>query len=438
MKKYFAILISTFLCTVVQAQSWPSELDSVMLLLEKEEIFYGQILISENGDIKYSKAFGKNSEGSEFTTQSSMNIQSVAKWITALSILKLHEDGKLDLDDSLVKFFPTLNYPGVKVKHLLNHSSGMPKFFEVVYKNWPHDQFLTLDAMVDLIEQQKLPALSEPGTEELYNQTAYMLLTEVVEQASSQNFTDYVRRNIIEPAGMKNTFFNVEKPEFHEGTGKANIDNLFAEMLGDGNMRSTAFDLFQLDQAIRSGKILENELIELGYVPANLISREGKFGYGGSLIEKEVGKRQYQHMGQGSKSNAVVTRYLDSGDLLIILHDQTVQYAYQVYMTVKNLWEGKAYEIPKKRIVFTLSKNLINKYIGDYGENGFMHITTEDGKLFIQPDGNPSKIEIIPSSETTFYFEDQSIDWEIYLDKDGNVIGFGPAGQKNHMMIRQK
>jgi hypothetical protein len=367
-----------------------------------------------------------------------MNIQSVAKWITALAILKLYEDGKLDLDNSLEKFFPTLQYPGVKVKHILNHSSGMPKFFEVVYNHWPHDQFLTLDAMVELIEQQNLPALSEPGTEELYNQTAYMLLPKVVEQASGQNFTDYVRKNIFEPAGMKNTYFKNEKQEFHEGTGKANIDNLFAEMLGDGNMQSTAIDLFKLDQAIRSGKILKNELMELGYEPTNLISSEGKYGYGGSLIEKEVGQRQYQHMGQGSKSNAVVTRYLDSGDLLIILHDQSVQYAYQVYMTVKNLWEEKAYEIPKKRIVFTLSRNLINKYIGNYGENGFMHITTEDGKLFIQPDGNPSKIEIIPSSETTFYFEDQSIDWEIYLDKDGNVIGFGPAGQRNHMMIRQK
>ena len=67
-----------------------------------------------------------------------------------------------------------------------------------------------------------------------------------------------------------------------------------------------------------------------------------------------------------------------------------------------------------------------------------MHVTTENGKLFIQPDGNPSKIEIIPSSETTFYFIDQSIDWEIYLDKEGTVIGFGPAGQPDHMMLRQK
>lgn len=431
-------MIFTFLCTIVQAQTWPYELDSVMSVLEKEEIFHGQVLISENGELKFSKAYGKNREGLKFTTQTSIDIQSVAKWFTSLAILKLYEDGKLSLDDPLEKYYPTINYPGVKIKHLLNHTSGMPKFFEAVYSHWPQDKFLTPVAMVELIEKLNLPPLSEPGVEELYNQTAYMLLPKVIEQVSGQNFTDYVRKYIIEPAGLENTNFNVEKPEFLENIGKANIDNLFARMLGDGNMQSTANDLFKLDQAIRSEKIFMKDNIELGYVPANLTSGESKFGYGGSLIEKEAGKRQFQHMGQGTTSNAVVTRYIDSGDILIILHDQSVEHAYHVYMTVKNIWEGKPYEIPEKRIVFTLSEELMNKYIGDYGENGFMHITTENGKLFIQPDGNPSKIEIIPSSETTFYFKDQSIDWEIYLDVDGNVIGFGPEGQPEHMMLRQK
>jgi len=168
-----------------------------------------------------------------------------------------------------------------------------------------------------------------------------------------------------------------------------------------------------------------------------LNGQRGRYGFGCSVISDEVGNRTIQHIGQGESVNAVFTRYIDSHQSIIILHAQSVKYARSVYLAIENIWEGKPFQIPQKKQVNPIDHALITKYVGDYGENGFMHLTTSDGKLFIQPDGNPSKVEIIPSSDTTFYFDHQAVEWQIYLDSNGSVIGFGPLGQERHMMVRQ-
>ena len=438
--RYFIITFCLGVLSIcASAQSQFKTLDSVLIQLSKDQLFHGQVLIAEQGKVKFSKAYGLSTEGKAINSETPIDIQSVAKGITALSVLQLHEKGKLSIEDPLSKYFPSLNYPGVQLKYMLNHTSGLPMFFELVFDKWPHDQFLTIAAMVDLAAQHKPQMQSEPREFEQYNQTAYMLLASVVEKASGQSFTQYVRENIFEPAGMTHTYFNIERPDFREELGAANIDNQFALMLGDGNIQSTAEDLFRLNQAIYSGKLISERVMEQSYVPAVLGNgKMGRYGYGGSMIEMEEGKRQFQHIGQGTTSNAVFSKFIDTNDVLIVLHDQSVQYAQPVYMAVLNIWKDQPYELPKKRVVHQLSAELIQKYVGDYGDNGFMHITTENGKVFIQPDGNPSRVEIIPSSDTTFYFEDQDMNWEIYLDEQGNVIGFGPMGEPNFMMKRWK
>jgi CubicO group peptidase (beta-lactamase class C family) len=439
MKYFFTFILLSLSITGLSAQENFNRLDSVLTLLAKEEMFHGQVLVAEQGEVKFSQAYGKRLSGQPITGNTPIDIQSVAKGITAISILQLHEAGKLNINDPLSQYFPSLAfYKGVQVRHILNHTSGLPRFFEVVFSNWPQDQFLSTAEMVELVADLQPDAQSKPGEYEAYNQTAYMLLAEIVEQVAGQSFTAYVRQHIFKPAGMTHTFFNIAQPGFKTGLGQANLDNLFALMVGDGGIQSTADDLFSLDRAISNGTIISPKVMTQAYQPARLGNgTEGRYGYGGSLVEKEAGKRQFQHIGQGTTSNAVFTRFIDTGDVLIVLHEQSVQYAQPVYVAVKNIWEEKAFSMPQKRIVHQLTPEQIHLYVGDYGDNGFMHLTTENGKLYIQPDGNPSRIEIIPSSDTTFYFEDQDMNWQIYLDDAGQVIGFGPAGEP-HIMKRWK
>lgn len=440
MKRQLILFAMCFLSLNAMAQEKMKTLDSALLILEEQELFHGQVLISEAGEIQFLKSYGQTSEGDRYSADTPINIQSVAKGITALSVLILHERGQLNINDLLAEHLPELDfYQGVRIKHLLNHTSGLPRFFELVFSEWPQDKFLTIDGMLELIQEHQPSAAAAPGTYESYNQTAYMLLAEVVERVSKQEFTVFVEDNIFKPAKMNSTFFNVSQTNYQESLGESDIDKMFLLMVGDGGIQSTAEDLYRFNEAIASGQLITPIVMNMSYRPAKLSSgEEGRYGYGGSLIEKEIGKRAFQHLGQGTVSNAVFTRYIDENHTLIVLHDQSVQYASDVYILINNIWQGEKFELPQKRVVYQLSDEQINKYVGDYGDNGFMHLTAQDGKLFIQPDGNPSPVEIIPSSATTFYFEDQDMEWEIYLNDAGEVIGFGPLGQRDFMMKRWK
>lgn len=438
MKNILSLILLIATQLGLNAQQNFKTLDSELTKLAEQEMFHGQVLIAESGKVKFSKAYGKTRNNAPILNDTPIDIQSVSKSITALSILQLHENGKLNINDPLSKYFPSLAfYEGIRLRHLMNHTSGMPRFFSIVFEQWPNDKFLSTQEMVELVAERKPGIQARPGEFEAYNQTAYMLLAEIVEQVSGERFTAYVRKNIFEPAGMTQTYFNIEKPNFKSELGEANLDNLFARMVGDGGIQSTAEDLFRLDRAISQGILISPTVMNQSYIPQTLADgNEGRYGYGGSLVVKQVGEREFQHIGQGTNSNAVFTRFIDSQHTLIVLHDQSVQYAFPVYQMVKNIWKGEAYELPQKRVVHKIAPEIIAKYVGDYGDNGFMHITSENGKIYIQPDGNPSRVEIIPSSDTTFYFEDQDMNWEIYLDNDGKVVGFGPLGQKEFMMKR--
>ncbi len=424
--------------SVLKSQENLKKLDIELTKLAKEELFQGQVLIAEAGKVKFSKSYGVNEDGSSILINTPIDIQSVAKAITAISILKLHETGELNVNDYLVQHIPSLGfYDGVTIKHILTHTSGLPRFFEVVFSHWPHHQFLKMEDLINLVVKHQPNLQAAPGQYESYNQTAYMLLAEVVERVTEQPFTQYVRENIFEPAGMTQTHFLVENQDYISELGEANLDNLFSLIVGDGGIESTAEDMFLLDKAINNGTLMAPNVMNLAYIPLDLAEgREGRFGFGGSLVEKEMGKRVFQHIGQGPASNAVFTRYIDTHDVLIVVHKESVQYASKVYQAIESIWKNKPYELPRKRRFHVLTPQQIAQYIGDYGDNGFMHITTEGGKLYIQPDGNPSKVLIVPSSDTTFYFEDQDVKWEIYLNDAGKVIGFGPQGEPDHMMKR--
>ena len=437
MKYLLTLSLAIALFFNAQAQQNLRTLDSVLTFLSSEQMFHGQVLIAENGKTIFSKAYGRKSNGEAYLTTTPIHIQSVAKGITAISILQLNAEGKLSLLDPIALYHPSIPYKGVNLRHILNHTSGMPRFFELIFKEWPHNRFLTVNDMVHLVAQYRPDPQGAPGAHENYNQTAYLLLPGVVEKVAGQEFSHYVKQHILEPSGMENTHFVTDVPGYKERIGAAHLDNLFAFMLGEGNMVSTAEDLFKFDRALAQEKILEAAIQELAYTPMVLASGEkGRYGFGGSLVGDKPGNRVFQHLGQGVESHVIFSRYIDTDDVLIVVHDRSVEYAVPVYKAIRNIWKKRPFELPQPRVEYKLSTNLINKYVGDYGGNGFMHITTEGGKLFIQPDGNPGKMEIVPSSDTTFYFRDQAVDWQIYLNEQGEVIGFGPLGQKEFMMKR--
>ncbi len=179
----------------------------------------------ENGQIIYSKGFGLRNRayGLAATPNTLYAIGSVTKSFTALSIMQLFNEGKLSLEDPVSKYAPlelkSMGEP-VKIWHLLTHSSGIPAlaYAEAIirYATGAGGKWIpmaTYDELFAFMQEAEKWALTKPGERWFYLNEGYLLLGYIIEKVSGVNYQKYVENNILEPLGMKRTFFGREKLE---------------------------------------------------------------------------------------------------------------------------------------------------------------------------------------------------------------------------------
>ena len=183
------------------------------------------VAVFENGQIIYSKGFGLRNKayGLAATPNTLYAIGSVTKSFTALSIMQLFNEGKLSLDDPVSKYAPlelkSMGEP-VKIWHLLTHSSGIPAlaYAEAMirYATGAGGKWIpmaTYDELFAFMQEAEKWALTKPGERWFYLNEGYLLLGYIIEKVSGVNYQKYVENNILEPLGMKRTFFGREKLE---------------------------------------------------------------------------------------------------------------------------------------------------------------------------------------------------------------------------------
>lgn len=138
------------------------------------------------------------------------DLASISKQFTAVAVLQLCEQGKINLSDPITKFFPNLPYSGVTIKHLLTHTSGIPEYFKFKYTVYDSSAFIENDQLIKVLEKQKYAKTFPTGTKFEYVNTNYAILAALVAQVSGMTFEEYVHENVFKPAGMKNTYFFTE------------------------------------------------------------------------------------------------------------------------------------------------------------------------------------------------------------------------------------
>ena len=105
-------------------------IDEWLWELHNEDKFNGAVLVAKEGEILFDKTYGYTDveRKTRLTNQSSFNLASVSKQFTAMTIMILAEQGKLNYDDPVNKYLPELNYPDITIRHLLHHTSGLEDF----------------------------------------------------------------------------------------------------------------------------------------------------------------------------------------------------------------------------------------------------------------------------------------------------------------------
>ena len=133
---------------------------------------------------------------------------SVTKMFTATAIMLLVRAGKLGLDEPYTDLFPEFPYPGVTIRHLLTHTSGIPDY-DVEALVAPileqEKRIPPCSEVLHIIRERDEEPLCAPGEQFCYSDIGYTLLANAVEKASGVRFEDYLKQNVFEPAGMKDS-----------------------------------------------------------------------------------------------------------------------------------------------------------------------------------------------------------------------------------------
>ena len=166
-------------------------------------------LVSRNGKIIYKKAFGMaNLElNVPMNPDNIFRIGSITKQFTAVAILQLAEQGKLDIKDDIRKFIPGYPTQGntITIEHLLTHTSGIQDFTAIKGNVNRSATDYTPKEMIDYFKDQ--PVRFAPGTRYEYSNLGYFLLGYIIEHITGKTYAQYVEENIFLPLGMKNSSY---------------------------------------------------------------------------------------------------------------------------------------------------------------------------------------------------------------------------------------
>ena len=165
-------------------------------------------------------------ETNRITENTLFDLASISKQFTAVSVLQLCANGKINLDDTITHYFPNLPYKEVTIRHLLTHTTGIPEYFKFKYTLYGSVAFVDNDLLLQVLERQKYPKTFQTGTKFEYVNTNYAILAALVTQVSGLPFEEYVHENLFKPAGMKNTCFFTEIVGIDDKHGKkyANVN----------------------------------------------------------------------------------------------------------------------------------------------------------------------------------------------------------------------
>lgn len=276
---------------VYDADRADPQIHEYMSRLHQRSGFNGNVLVAKNGEIVYQNTMGWANRLMRDSLQitSQFELASVSKPITATGILKLWEMGQLDLNQELSDFFEDFPYPGVTIKQLLTHRSGLPNYIYMLDEIWSDKQTgVSNKKAVDLLISNKPMRYGAPGGRFFYNNTNYMLLASIIEKVSGQDFAVFMQENVFGPAGMKHTAVYSKAvydkiPTHVIGHDKvwrrSVVQNFLDGPVGDKGIYSTVQDLFLFDRALDEGRLLKPSTLDSAYQSYSKPDK-GIFSYG--------------------------------------------------------------------------------------------------------------------------------------------------------------
>ena len=312
------------------------KLDSLLKRINKRYDFHGAVLVAKKGKILYENQIGYADfrKKTKLNSQSVFQLASVSKQFTATAIMMLKERGQLKLTDTITKYFPKFPFKDITIKHLLNHTSGLPKYFWVAEHEWNKKNPPSNAEMMAFLESSSTASLFfRPGRNFDYSNTGYFVLASIIEKISNSRFSEFLEKNIFAPLQMHNSYAYSYKIDpikknqligyrLYRGWRHLRINGTINDaIVGDKNIYSTHKDLLKWVNGLNNGSLISKSSLEQMYTRGKTkYGRNVPYGFGFRIDSKNDDKIAY-HYGKWNGFSTGISQYKD--DLVVIILEHT-------------------------------------------------------------------------------------------------------------------
>lgn len=451
MKKLIILLI-LFPSVLIAQKNYSEALDRYMMAEASVNGFTGTILVEKAGKLIYEKAFGFADREWNIpnTLQSKYQIGSITKQFTAVAILQLVEEGKIRLDDKLSKYIPGFTKgDSITIHTMLVHTSGLKDYeYDQAFLGFAESLILTKtpqlrDSLINYFRNN--PYDFPVGSKWSYSNTGYYLLGCIIEKVSGLSFSDYVERNMIQKAEMKNTFINrwdTIVPNRVKGYVKRNGEWKNAAYISmeipysAGNIISTTEDLYKWNEALFSHKMIKQSSLALMTTPHMASPILGNYGYG-LFVDKFFGHPRIGHPGGICGFVSYLLSFPSDDITVIVLSNNETTPITLIVDALSAILFDLPVRAPYKPKELKYHSLILSDYAGTYQstDGALLVKLTAKGKALYWDAAPGKSYKLKPESATRFFTDKPYIQFEFEKDGKGNITKaiFVEAGLKYEM-----
>jgi CubicO group peptidase (beta-lactamase class C family) len=406
---YLLAAISLSVHATAEARTDIERMQSDIELRAANQHFMGSVLVAKGDRLLINRGYGfADLEWSTPNTPDTrFRIASITKQFTAASILLLQERGKLRVEAPLKTYLPDTpqTWNDVTIFNLLTHTSGIPDFIHLA-------DFRNIETLPQRPEQliakiRDKPLEFAPGSDRAYSNTGYLLLGLVIEKLSGESYARFVKENLLDPAGMRDSGYDTHAAVIHHRAsgytyGADGFENApYLDMsipFAAGGLYSTTGDLLRWERALFGGRILSRASLEQMTTPF-------KQNYGfGVVIRTSAGDKIIDHSGSLEGFNSELIHGARNNVVVVVLSNVSGPVADQLADDLFKIVHGDKVEVISDRKVIHVTSATLERYEGYYEfPNGDVMRVWRDGDRFVtQLQGEPA-VEIFPQSQHDFF-----------------------------------
>lgn len=313
--------------TVTEVESWPdvnvelifkdldkptlekkaAQIDKTFQNLKKKTTFNGTVLYAEKGRLVLAKSYGVSdlrARKGDLNVDDVFQLSSVSKMFTAEAIMILKSRQLIDYDVDIKTYIPEFPYDGITTRMLLTHRSGLSRYETLADNNWPDKKKpFTNDDMIDYYVKYKPNSYFKPDNGFHYCNVNYALLASIVERVSGKSFVDFMREDVFDPIGMRDSYIydmptdtmvSLYLPHCVQGyyVGRRRPRQAQNEYLngvkGDKIMFSNVEDMYRFKIAIDYGLLVPDSIQDEAFKPGSpkYSKRKDNYGFGWRISRK--------------------------------------------------------------------------------------------------------------------------------------------------------